>query len=125
MAFPKAVTMQTAMNMFRNGGLWYADRCVFADVDFAPSIITDLPGTIQLEKPSADEIENFSMTFVHKDKLGTPKQIPGYNEYISVEEISPQPSNTAQHPRPKSRRKHTASGVVLIRTPQKESLNRP
>jgi hypothetical protein len=125
MAFLKAVTTNTAMNMLRHGGLWRVDRCVFADDDFAPSVITDQSGTIQLAKPSADKIENFGTTSVHEDKLGTPKQIPGYNRYISVENSSPQPSSTAQCPMPKSRRKHTASGVVLIRTPQKESLNRP
>jgi hypothetical protein len=42
-----------------------------------------------------------------------------------MENISPLPSDSADLPRPESRGKHTASGVVLIRTPHKEPLNRP
>jgi hypothetical protein len=41
MAFLKAATMETAMNVFRNSGLWRVDRCVFVYDDFTPSMITD------------------------------------------------------------------------------------
>jgi hypothetical protein len=45
--------METAMNGFRNSGLWPVDRRVFTDDDFTPYMVTDRPGTIQLEKQTA------------------------------------------------------------------------
>jgi hypothetical protein len=42
--FSKAATMETAMNGFRNRGLWPVDRCVFTDDDFVPSMVTNRPG---------------------------------------------------------------------------------
>jgi hypothetical protein len=125
MAFPRAATKEVAMNGFRNSGLWPVDHFVFMDDDFAPSIFTGLPETIQLEKPTSDRIENLSLSSAHAGKLATPKQTPGCNGYIPVEKISPLSSNSTEHPRPKSRRKLSVSSVVLIRTPQKEPLNRP
>jgi hypothetical protein len=56
-------------------------------------------------------------------KEAVPKETPGNNGYIPVEKISPLPSNSAERARPKSRKKHSASGVVLTGTPHKESLN--
>jgi hypothetical protein len=58
-------------------------------------------------------------------KSATQKQTPGYNGCIPVEKIIPQSSNSAEHQRPKSRTKQRVSSVLLIRTPHKESLNRP
>jgi hypothetical protein len=49
MAFPRAATTETAMNGFRNRGLWPVDHFVFMDDDFAPSIVTERPETIQLQ----------------------------------------------------------------------------
>jgi hypothetical protein len=45
--------------------------------------------------------------------------------YIPVEKISPLPSISAERPRPKSRKEHCASGVVLTGTQHMESLNWP
>jgi hypothetical protein len=39
--------------------------------------------------------------------------------------ISPVPSDSAEWARPKSRRKRSVSGVVLIGTPYNEPVNRP
>jgi hypothetical protein len=50
---------------------------------------------------------------------------PSYNSYIPIEEIRSPRSNSAKRPRPKSRRKYTASAVVLTGTPYKKSLNKP
>lgn len=47
MTFQRAAAMQTAMDEFRNNGLWSADRYVIEDDDFAPSMPTDRPETIQ------------------------------------------------------------------------------
>jgi hypothetical protein len=87
MAFPRAATMETAMNGFRNSVLWPVDPNVFTRVDFSPSVVT------------------------HAAKLPTPKQTLGYNGYIPVEKISLLPSNSAERPRPESRKKNTAFGV--------------
>jgi hypothetical protein len=125
MAFPRTAAKEMAMNGFRNSGLWPVDHFVFTDDNFAPSIFTDLPETIQLEKPISDRIENLSVSSAHAGKSANPKQTPGCNGYIPVEKIRPLSSNSAEHPRPKSRRKHSVSSVVLIRTPYKKPLNRP
>jgi hypothetical protein len=93
--------------------------------DFAASTVTNRPETIQLEKPTADEIEHFRLSSAHEAKPGTPKQTPGYNGYIFVENIFPLSSNSAERPRPKSRRNHCASVAVLTGTPHKKSMNRP
>jgi hypothetical protein len=45
LAFPRAAKMETAMS-----GLWPTDCCVFKDADSAPSMVTNRPETIQLEK---------------------------------------------------------------------------
>lgn len=124
MAFPRAAMMETAKNGCRNSGLWCVDRFVFLDDDFAPFMVIDRPGTIQLEKPRGKVIENFILSSAHAPKPAHLTQTPGYNGYIHVEKIIPQSSNSAEHPRPKSRAKHRVSSVVLIRTPHKESLNR-
>jgi hypothetical protein len=42
-----------------------------------------------------------------------------------MEKISPLHSNPTELPKPGSRKKHTVSGVALIRRPHKEPLNRP
>jgi hypothetical protein len=42
--------METAMNGFRNNGMWPVDRYFFMDDDFAPYTVTDRPETIQLQK---------------------------------------------------------------------------
>jgi hypothetical protein len=84
MEFPRAATTETTMNGLRNSRLWPADRFVFTD-DFAPSIVTDRPQTIQLEKATADGIENFCLTSAHGAKSAT----PGHNGYIPIEKISP------------------------------------
>jgi hypothetical protein len=100
MAFPRAATMETAMNGFKNSGLWHVDRNVFMDADFAPSAVTHA---------------------THVAKPATPKENPENNGYIPVQKISPLPSNSAE--RTKSRKKRSASGVVLTGTPHKDSLN--
>jgi hypothetical protein len=61
-AFPRAATMQTAMNGLWNSGLWPVDRSVVTDDDFAPSLVTDRPETVQLQKPTAYGTENFSLS---------------------------------------------------------------
>jgi hypothetical protein len=53
------------------------------------------------------------VTYEHAAKQGTPKQTPGYNGYIPVENICPLPSNSAESPRPKSRYNYSASDMVL------------
>jgi hypothetical protein len=60
---------------------------VFTDDEFAPSMVTDRPETVQLEKPSADGIEKFSPSSPNADQPGTRKQTLGYNGYVSVEMI--------------------------------------
>jgi hypothetical protein len=59
--------------------------------DFVPSTVTDRPETIQAEKPAADGIENFSLSSIREAKPKTPKQTPGYNEYIALENSIPLP----------------------------------
>jgi hypothetical protein len=117
-------TFEKVVNVFRNRGLWSVDRYVFTHDDFAPSIVTDPPETIQAEKPAADGIENFSPSSVYEAKPRIPRQIPDRNGYIPVNNISPLTLHTGEGPRPKSRRKHTASGAGLTRTVHQESLNR-
>jgi hypothetical protein len=119
------VAFQRAVNGFRNSELWPVDRCVFTDDDFAPSMATDQPQTIQREGPPSEGSENFSLSSVLAAKPATAKQTPGYNGYTPRETTGPLPPYSAERPRPKSRRKDTASGVVLIRTAHKESLNNP
>jgi hypothetical protein len=89
MAFPRAARMEKAKNGFRNSGLWPANSCVFTDDDIAPSMVTNRPETIQLEKTTADGIEHFSLSSAYAAKPETLKQTPGYKGYISVEKISP------------------------------------
>jgi hypothetical protein len=124
MAFPRAVTMETAMNGFRNSGLWPVDHFVFTDDNFAPSMVTDRPGTVQLERQTAVRTEYFSLSYAHAAKPSTPKQTQGYNRCIPVENINLLLSNCAERPRPPSGRNQSVSGVVLARTPHKDSLNR-
>jgi hypothetical protein len=50
MEFPKAATMETATDWFRNSGLWPVDHYVFTNDYFALPIVTDWHDTIQLEK---------------------------------------------------------------------------
>lgn len=83
--------METTMNGFRNSGLWHADCNVFMCANFPHSMVTH--GS-------------------QAAKAATPTQTPGYNAYISVEKISPLPSNSAECLRPKSRKKYTESGMV-------------
>jgi hypothetical protein len=54
----------------------------------------------------------------HVAKPATPKETPENNGYIPVEMRSPQPSNSAERRRPKSRTKRSESGVVLTGTTQ-------
>jgi hypothetical protein len=82
MPFPRGPAMETAVSGFGNTGLWSVDRCVFKDDVIAPSLVTDRPETIQLEKRTADGIGNFSLGSAHAAKPGTPKQTPGYNGYL-------------------------------------------
>jgi hypothetical protein len=124
MAFPRAATMETAVNGFRNSGLWPVDRCVFTGDDVAPSMVIDRPEIIQLERPTTEWIDYFILSPAHAAKPAAPKQTPCCNGYIPMEKIIPLPSNPAERPRPKSRRKHTASGVLTV-TLHKESLNGP
>jgi hypothetical protein len=113
------------MNCFDNCGFWFANSSVFKGDNFAPSMVTDQPETIQQGKPSADRVENFSPNSPHAAKPGTPKQTPGYKEYIPVEDISPQSSDNSERSKSKSRNKQIVSGVVLTRIPQREPLNGP
>jgi hypothetical protein len=75
MAFPMAATMETAMNGYRDSG-----RYVFTDDDFTPSIATNRPETIKLERPNAEGIENFRLSSSHvaslKQTLGCDGDIP-------------------------------------------------
>jgi hypothetical protein len=64
MAFPRAATMETAMNALRNRGLWPVGRSVFTADDFAPYRFTGRPGTIQLQKPTAEWMK-ISASFLH------------------------------------------------------------
>jgi hypothetical protein len=75
-AFPRAATMETAMNGFRNSELWPVDRFVFTDDNFSPSMVTDRLGTIKLERQTAVGTEYFSLSYVHAAKSSTPKQTP-------------------------------------------------
>jgi hypothetical protein len=95
------------------------------DDDSAPSMVTVRPEIIQLERPTAEGFEYFSLNSAHAAKPTTPEQTPGYSGYILVAKINPIPSNSAEDPRSKSRKKNTASNVVLSRTSHKESLRRP
>jgi hypothetical protein len=79
-AFPRAATMETAMNCFKNSELWPVDRNVFMDADFAPSMVTHA---------------------THVAKPAIPKENPENNGYIPVEKISPLPSNSVERTRPK------------------------
>jgi hypothetical protein len=47
---PRVATMETAMNGFKNSGMWPVDLYLFMDDDFAPYMVTDRPETIQLQK---------------------------------------------------------------------------
>jgi hypothetical protein len=94
--------METAMNGFKISGLWPVDRNVFTDADFAPSMVTHA---------------------THVAKPAIPKENPENSGYIPVEKICPLPSNSVERARPKSRKKRSASGVVLTGTPHKNSLN--
>jgi hypothetical protein len=85
------------------------DRYVFTDDDFAPSVITDRPETNQIEKQMADGFEIFSLSSAHAAKPTNTKQTPGYNGCIPVQKITSLPSNSAERPRPKSRRNHTGN----------------
>jgi hypothetical protein len=105
--------------------VWPVDRFVFKDDDFAPSVVTDRPGTIQLERQTAVGTVYFSLSYAHAAKPSIPKQTPGYNGYIPVENINLLLSNCAERPTPQSRWTQPASGVVLTRTSHKESLNMP
>jgi hypothetical protein len=69
------------MNGYRKTGLWPVDRYIFTDDDFAAFMVTERPETIQLEKPTAEETEHFSVSSTHAAKPAIPKQTPGYNEY--------------------------------------------
>lgn len=112
MAFPRNAAKEMSMNGFRNSGLWPVYHFMFTDDDFAPSIFTDLPETLQLEKPTSDRIENLSLNSAHAGKSANPKQTPGCNGYIPVGKISPLSSNSIAYLRPKSRRKHSVSSGI-------------
>jgi hypothetical protein len=58
MAVPSSATVETAMNRFRNTGLWPVDRFVFTDGDFATSTVTDRPETIKQVKITAHMTEH-------------------------------------------------------------------
>jgi hypothetical protein len=53
MVFRRATTMESTMNLPGNSRFWFVDLSVFTDDDFAPSMTTDRPETVQLEEPSA------------------------------------------------------------------------
>lgn len=63
--------METAMNGFRNSGVWCVHLFVYMGADFAPSIVTDQPETIQLEKPTGEGIENLILSSAHVSKLAS------------------------------------------------------
>ncbi|KAG5858467.1 hypothetical protein JTB14_028550 [Gonioctena quinquepunctata] len=42
-SFPRAATMDTALNSFRKTGLWPPDRFVYSDVDFAAATVSERP----------------------------------------------------------------------------------
>jgi hypothetical protein len=122
-ALPKAATMETAMNWFRNSGRWPAGRCVFTDADFAPSMVTDRPETVRLEERNA-RYWTFQLEFCILAKPTNPKQTSSYNELNPVWKIAHW-LQTPQKGRTQNQERNTASGKVLTVTPRKESLNRP
>jgi hypothetical protein len=60
--------METAMNEFKKSVLWPVDCFMFTGGDFASSMATDQPTIIQLEKPTANGIENFNLSYKHAVK---------------------------------------------------------
>jgi hypothetical protein len=48
------------------------------DDDFAPSMVIVQPGTIQLEKPTGEAIENFILSSAHASQPANLKQTPSY-----------------------------------------------
>jgi hypothetical protein len=80
--------MQTDVDGLRNNGMCPADRCVFADDDFALSMTTDRPETIQREKPTAEGIENFSLISTHASQPATVTPTTGYYGQFVMVKIS-------------------------------------
>ena len=115
-AFPRAATMEIAMNGFRHSGLWPVDTNVFSDKDFAPSLVTDQP------MENVHRISETSPNIIMSNHLRKPS--PVSDAIFQVETISPLPSTSATGPR-KNSKKRTASGVLLTGTPHKDSLKRP
>lgn len=117
MAFPRAATMETAINGFRATGLWPVDRHVFTDADFAPSAVTDQPEA-QQESDTASAATAVSIPGPsHAPQEDRPTQ-----NYVPAHIISPIPSSSADGSRRNVRKRHTASGVLLTGTPHKKTL---
>ncbi|XP_050684750.1 uncharacterized protein LOC126979466 [Leptidea sinapis] len=52
-AFVQASTVATAVNGFKKCGIWPYDPTVFSDIDFAPSLATDIPQTERVSTTEA------------------------------------------------------------------------
>jgi hypothetical protein len=57
-AFIQASTMATAVNGFRKCGIWPYDRTVFSEIDFAPSLTTNIQQTITETLPETNSSDN-------------------------------------------------------------------
>jgi hypothetical protein len=62
MASPRAATMETAMNGFRNGGLWPVDSSVLTNADFAPSVVTRPP--YAAKRATQNKLQGIMATFL-------------------------------------------------------------
>jgi hypothetical protein len=77
MAFPRAATIQTAVNGLRNSGLWPVDRNVFTDADFVPSVVTHAI-YIQRSLQPQNKLQDIMDTFLWKMSvycLQTPQNV--------------------------------------------------
>ncbi|XP_063241264.1 tigger transposable element-derived protein 6-like [Bacillus rossius redtenbacheri] len=151
-AFPRAASMDTAINGFRKSGLWPVDRHVFTDADFAASSVTDRPFQKPASKEQEQPIEPTPVTLdvmiteqmehaeeVRLSKVCHPPEInvPTTSKDISYGSSdvlgSPVTSYVSAEeisplpscsfsPQQKKRRRREVSGIVLTSTPHKESL---
>ncbi|KAJ8875917.1 hypothetical protein PR048_023825 [Dryococelus australis] len=146
--FPRAASMEMAINSFRKTGSWPVDRHVFTDADFAAVSVIDHPfqesvakehSPVSLDVMMPEQMEHVDDTLQSKvydlpeiNVLSTFRDISDRSNYvlgspatcnISTEEINPLPSCSFS-PEQKKRRKREVSSIVLTSTPHKESLER-
>lgn len=92
-AFPRAATVEVAINSFRKTGLWPPDRHVFIDADFAAAEVSDralennLEGEVNLQEPQQNEEEPTPSTSSHSAYAG--------NCFTTVPQGNPTPSTSS------------------------------